>query len=60
VVRLDRAGFVRVGSGGRTSARGVYAAGDVCSPLCPSIANSVGQGAEVAWEIARALGRFKG
>ncbi len=60
VVRLDRAGFIRVGPGGRTSARGVYAAGDVCSPRCPSIANSVGQGAEVAWEIARALGRFKG
>jgi thioredoxin reductase (NADPH) len=60
VVRLDRAGFIRVGAGGRTSARGVYAAGDVCSPRCPSIANSVGQGAEVAWEIARALGRFKG
>lgn len=60
VVRLDRAGFIRVGPGGRTSARGVYAAGDVCSPRCPSIANSVGQGADVAWEIARALGRLKG
>ncbi|HEV8128873.1 MAG TPA: FAD-dependent oxidoreductase [Candidatus Eisenbacteria bacterium] len=60
VVRLDRAGFVRVGPGGRTSARGVYAAGDVCSPRCPSIANSVGQGAEVAWEIARELGRIRG
>jgi thioredoxin reductase (NADPH) len=60
VVRLDRAGFIKIGPGGRTSARGVYAAGDVCSPRCPSIANSVGQGAEVAWEIARALGRFRG
>jgi thioredoxin reductase (NADPH) len=59
VARLDRAGFVRVGPGGRTSVRGVYAAGDVCSPRCPSIANSVGQGAEVAWEIARALGRLR-
>jgi thioredoxin reductase (NADPH) len=59
VVRLDRAGFVKVGEGGRTSARGIYAAGDVCSPRCPSIANAVGQGAAVAWEIARALGRLK-
>ena len=60
VVRMDRAGFIRVGPGGRTSARGIYAAGDVCSPRCPSIANSVGQGAAVAWEIARALGRVRG
>jgi thioredoxin reductase (NADPH) len=60
VVRLDRAGYVRTGPGGRTSARGIYAAGDVCSPRCPSIANSVGQGAAAAWEIARALGRLRG
>ena len=60
VVRLDRAGFIRVGVGGRTSARGIYAAGDVCSPRWPSIANAVGQGAAVAWEIARELGRLRG
>jgi len=58
VVRLDRGGYVRVGPGGRTSVRGIYAAGDVCSPRCPSIAGAVGQGAAVAWEIARALGRL--
>ncbi|HET7498587.1 MAG TPA: NAD(P)/FAD-dependent oxidoreductase [Candidatus Eisenbacteria bacterium] len=58
VVRLDRAGYVRVGPSGRTSARGIYAAGDVCSPSCPSIAGAVGQGAAVAWEIARALSRL--
>ena len=60
VVRLDRAGYVRVGPNGRTSARGIYAAGDVCSPGCPSIAGAVGQGAAVAWEIARAMGRLPG
>jgi len=58
LARLDRAGFIRVDARGRTSAPGVYAAGDVCSPLCPSIANAVGQGAVVAWEIARVLGRM--
>jgi len=59
VVRLDRAGFIRVRAGGRTSARGIYAAGDVCSPRWPSIANAVGQGAVAAWEIARELGRLR-
>lgn len=58
VVRLDRAGYVRVGPNGRTSTAGIYAAGDVCSPSCPSIAGAVGQGAAVAWEIARAMGRL--
>lgn len=58
VARLDRAGFVRVDARCRTSTPGVYAAGDVCSPLCPSIANAVGQGAAAAWEIARTLGRM--
>ena len=58
-VRLDRAGYVRVGPGGATNIPGVYAAGDVCSPRWPSIANAAGQGAAVAWEIARKLGRVR-
>ncbi|HYJ33180.1 MAG TPA: FAD-dependent oxidoreductase [Candidatus Binatia bacterium] len=58
IVRLDGAGFVRVKPGGQTSATGIYAAGDVCSPRSPSIAGAVGQGAAVAWEIARAMGRL--
>jgi len=60
IVRRDKAGYIRVGTGGRTSAAGIYAAGDACSPGCPSIANAVGQGAAAAWAIARALGRVKG
>jgi thioredoxin reductase (NADPH) len=59
VVRLDRAGYVKAGPGGVTSAPGFYAAGDVCSPRWPSIANAAGQGAAAAWEIARSLGRLK-
>jgi thioredoxin reductase (NADPH) len=59
-VRCDTAGYVRVNAMGATSAVSVFAAGDVCSPRCPSIANAVGQGAAVAWEIARRLGRVRG
>jgi len=59
VVRLDGHGFVRVDGRCRTSAGLVFAAGDVCSPRWPSIANAVGQGSVAAWEIARALGRVR-
>jgi thioredoxin reductase (NADPH) len=59
-LRCDRAGYLRVGRAGETSAPWVFAAGDVCAPECPSIANAVGQGAAVAWEIARRLGRVRG
>lgn len=56
-LRLDRSGYIRVDSGGTTNIAGVYAAGDVCSPRWPSIANAAGQGAVAAWEIVRRLGR---
>jgi thioredoxin reductase (NADPH) len=55
---LDRAGYVRVRPGGVTAVPGVFAAGDVCSPGCPTIANAAGQGASAAWEMARYLGRL--
>ncbi|HET9251798.1 MAG TPA: NAD(P)/FAD-dependent oxidoreductase [Candidatus Eisenbacteria bacterium] len=57
-IRLDRAGYVVAGPGGVTSARGVFAAGDVCSPRWPSIANAAGQGANAAMEMARMLRRI--
>jgi thioredoxin reductase (NADPH) len=59
-IGLDRAGYVRVRPGGATNVAGVYAAGDVCSPRCPTIANATGQGAAAAWEMARQLGRVQG
>jgi thioredoxin reductase (NADPH) len=59
-VRCDAAGYVRTTSAGATSAPWVFAAGDVCSPRCPAIANAVGGGAAVAWEIGRRLGRVRG
>lgn len=57
-IALDRAGYVRVKSGCATSVPGVWAAGDVCSPRCPTLANAAGQGAVAAWEIVRALRRL--
>ena len=57
---LDPAGYVRVRPGGLTAVPGVFAAGDVCSPRCPTIANAAGQGAAAAWEMARLLGRVTG
>jgi thioredoxin reductase (NADPH) len=56
-LRLDRDGYIRAGVAGLTSVPGVYAAGDVCSPQWPSVANAVGQGAAAGWEIARRLGK---
>jgi len=56
-LRLDRGGYIEVGWSGLTSAAGVYAAGDVCSPRWPSVANAAGQGASAGWEIARKLGK---
>jgi len=58
-LRLDRAGYLRVRPGGATAVTGVFAAGDVCSPRCPTIANAAGQGAAAAWEMARVLGRLR-
>ncbi len=57
-VALDRAGYIKAKAGGATSVPGVYAAGDVCSPRCPSLANAAGQGAAAGWEIVRFLGRL--
>jgi thioredoxin reductase (NADPH) len=54
-LRTDRAGYLVSGLGGTTSARGVFAAGDVASPRWPSIANAAGQAANAAWEMARLL-----
>jgi thioredoxin reductase (NADPH) len=59
-VSLDRAGYVRVKPGGFTSASGVFAAGDICSPRWPSLANAAGSGAAAGLEIARYLGRVNG
>lgn len=50
-VATDAKGYVRVDRAGRTSRAGVFAAGDVCSPDAPTIANAMGMGSAVAKAI---------
>jgi thioredoxin reductase (NADPH) len=47
-LELEPEGHVRVDRGLRTSAAGVFAAGDVANPLAPSVAAAVGDGAVAA------------
>lgn len=50
---LDEAGYIRVDQQQRTSCAGVYAVGDVCQPLCLSVATATGQGAIAVKAIAQ-------
>jgi thioredoxin reductase (NADPH) len=51
-VELDDGGYVKVDQRQRTSVEMVYAAGDVCRPVCSSVATAVGHGAAAAKDIA--------
>ena len=55
VLALDPEGYVRVDSQLATSARRVWAAGDVTRPVPPSIPVAVGQGAQAASMVRAAL-----
>ena len=57
VVALDPEGFVRVDQRLATSARGVWAAGDITRPQPPSIPVALGQGAQAVAMIRAALKR---
>lgn len=52
-IELDGQGYILTGALQATSEAGVYAIGDVCSPLSPTISSAVGQGALVAKVISR-------
>jgi thioredoxin reductase (NADPH) len=54
-VELDDEGYVKVDQRQRTSVELIYAAGDVCRPVCLSIATAVGHGATAAKDIAMAI-----
>jgi len=56
-LELDEAGFIRTDQRQRTSVAGVYAAGDVCRPVCLSAATAVGHGAIAAKDIAEGIKR---
>jgi len=51
-IDLDDAGFIEADQRQRTSAEMVYAAGDVCRPVCLSVATAVGHGAIAVKNIA--------
>ncbi|MGH9851432.1 MAG: NAD(P)/FAD-dependent oxidoreductase, partial [Blastocatellia bacterium] len=51
-IELDDEGYVKVDQRQRTSVEMVYAAGDVCRPVCLSVATAVGHGAAAAKDIA--------
>jgi thioredoxin reductase (NADPH) len=54
-LELDAEGYIVVDRAQRASAGRVYAAGDVCRPVCLSVATAVGQGAVAAKDIAERL-----
>ncbi len=54
-IALDEAGYIIADQRQRTSADWVYAAGDVCKPVCLSVATAVGHGAIAAKDIAETL-----
>lgn len=54
-VELDDEGYVMVDAAQRTSLDMVYAAGDVCRPVCLSVATAVGHGAVAVKDISEKL-----
>jgi thioredoxin reductase (NADPH) len=50
-IELDEDGYIQVDRHQRTSREMVYAAGDVCRPVCMSVATAVGQGAIAVKDI---------
>ncbi len=56
-LELDEAGFIKTDQRQRTSLELVYAVGDVCRPICLSVATAVGQGAIAAKDIAEMVKR---
>lgn len=51
-IEMDEAGFIKADQRQRTSVEMVYAVGDVCRPVCLSVATAVGHGAIAAKDIA--------
>jgi len=51
-IEMDEAGFIKTDQRRRTSVEMIYAAGDVCRPVCLSVATAVGHGATAAKDIA--------
>lgn len=56
-LKLTGSGYIVADQCQRTSLEWVYAAGDVCKPVCLSVATAVGHGAVAAKDIAEQLRR---
>ncbi|MFN7928409.1 MAG: NAD(P)/FAD-dependent oxidoreductase, partial [Blastocatellia bacterium] len=56
-IATDENGYLLVNGAQRTSLPHVYAIGDVCRPVCFSVATAIGQGAIAVKDIARRLQR---
>ena len=54
-IEMDEAGFIKADQRQQTSVEMVYAAGDVCRPVCLSVATAVGHGATAAKDIAMTM-----
>lgn len=54
---LDQNGYIKVDQSQRTSIDMVYAAGDVCRPVCLSVSTAVGHGAVAVKDIAERINR---
>ncbi len=58
-IELDETGYIKVDQRQRSSLEMVYAAGDVCRPVCLSVATAVGHGAIAAKDIAQMCRRIR-
>ena len=58
-IETDEGGYLRVDREGRTSARMIYAIGDVANPVSPTISSAVGMAATAAKSIARSIRTFE-
>jgi thioredoxin reductase (NADPH) len=54
-IALNSEGYIRVSQEQETSVENVFAAGDVCNPLAPTIITAMGEGAKAAKVIAHRL-----
>ena len=50
-LKLDKQGYIEINRNCQTSADGIYAVGDVASPLSPTVSSAVGMGATAAKTI---------
>lgn len=56
-IHIDERGYVAVTSEQETSVENVFAVGDVCNPLAPTISGATGAGATAAKVMAARIGR---